>query len=107
MIRGPITLTDQLRDTIINPRVVVEVLSPSTADYDYGGKFALYRSLPSFEEYVLVAQDQPRVEVFHKALDGSWVLRTYEGLQSSFRLESLSITLTLTDIYDGIDLISG
>ena len=77
----------------------MEVLSPSTADYDYGGKFALYRSLPSFEEYLLIAQDEPRIEVFRKNSEGHWVLYTYEGMESTVRVESLAIDLPLAEIY--------
>ena len=63
---GEPQLTDEVEDTITNPKVIVEVLSPSTANYDQGGKFRLYQQLPSFEEYVLVSQDTPRVEVSRK-----------------------------------------
>jgi Uma2 family endonuclease len=104
VICGVPTLTDEVQDTITNPKVVVEILSPSTADYDYGEKFVLYRQLPSFEEYLLIAQDQPRVEVYCKAADRSWVLNTYDRLDDTIELKSLQITIALSDIYAGIDL---
>jgi Uma2 family endonuclease len=99
VVSGKPVFTDEVLDTITNPKVIVEVLSPSTADYDYGGKFALYRGLPSFEEYLLIAQDEPRIEVFHRAPDGRWILSSYEGLESVARVESLEIELPLTEIY--------
>jgi Uma2 family endonuclease len=99
VVCGNPVFTDEVEDTIINPKVIVEILSPSTADYDYGGKFALYRRLPSFEEYLLIAQDEPRIEVFRKTPDSHWLLSTYEGLESTVRVESLDIALPLAEIY--------
>ena len=99
VICGKPVFTAEDQDTLTNPRVIVEILSPSTADYDYGGKFALYRGLPSFEEYLLIAQDEPRIEVFRKMPDGRWVLSSYVGLEASVRVESLEIELPLSEIY--------
>jgi Uma2 family endonuclease len=96
---GKPDLTDDIKDTITNPKVIVEILSPSTADYDYGGKFALYRGLPSFEEYLLIAQDEPRIEVFRKTPDSRWILTSYVGLEATVRVESLDIDLPLAEIY--------
>ena len=96
---GQPTLTKESEPSLTNPKVVFEILSPSTADYDYGGKFQLYRQLPSFEEYVLVAQDQPRVEVFRRMPDGKWLLSTYEGEESTAAVESLDMQLPLREIY--------
>jgi Uma2 family endonuclease len=100
---GKAELTDDHRDTITNPRVIVEVLSPSTADYDYGAKFSLYRRLPSFEEYVLVSQDAARVETFRKQ-EKEWVLRTYEGLEVEVAIECLGISLALREVYEGVEV---
>jgi Uma2 family endonuclease len=65
------------RDTIVNPLLVVEVLSPSTEDYNRSTKFEYYRSLSSFQEYVLIHQDQSKVSVYSKQTDQTWVLRDY------------------------------
>ena len=97
--RGEPQLTDEVEDTIINPKVIVEILSPSTADYDLGRKFRPYQSLSSFEEYVLVSQDEPRVEVSRRMSNGSWLTTAYEGLDTSFPIESIGITLPLSEIY--------
>ena len=99
VVCGKIDVTDEAQDTLTNPKVIVEVLSPSTAGYDYGPKFALYRRLSSFEEYVLIAQDEPRVEVFRKNSDGQWVLYSNEGLEGMVRVETLDIDLPLAEIY--------
>jgi Uma2 family endonuclease len=104
---GKAELTDEHQDTITNPKVIVEILSPSTADYDYGGKFSLYRRLPSFDEYVLISQDQPRVETFGKKLNKEWVLRTHEGLDATVVLESIKVTLPLREVYEGIEFPPG
>ncbi len=101
IIHGEPALTDEHADTITNPKVIVEVLSPSTKNYDHGEKFELYRRLPSFEEYVLIAQDQPNVEVFRKTPDGRWLLTIYEGLDAVARLNSLDIALPLAELYAG------
>jgi Uma2 family endonuclease len=68
---------DEQRDTLLNPRMIIEVLSDSTEAYDRGDKFAQYRSVASFEEYVLASQKEPRLEVFTRQPDGSWLLRIY------------------------------
>lgn len=98
IVCGAPALTDEIADTITNPRVIVEILSPSTADYDYGGKFALYRRLPSFEEYLLVAQDEPRVEVFRRTPDGRWMLSTYQGLDATIPVECLDLSIPMREI---------
>jgi Uma2 family endonuclease len=99
VICGKPVFADEEQDTITNPNVIVEILSPSTAGYDYGEKFALYRRLPSFEEYILIAQDQPRIEVFRKMPDSRWILTSYEGLENTVRVESLELDLPLAEIY--------
>ncbi|MBY0505288.1 MAG: Uma2 family endonuclease [Bryobacteraceae bacterium] len=95
-------LTDEHVDTMTNPKVVVEVLSPSTSDFDYGGKFALYRLLPSFEEYVLISQHEQKAEIFQKAPDGTWNLRTIAGPGAALAIRSLSIEFPLADLYRGL-----
>jgi len=100
---GKPALTDENGDTLTNPKVIVEILSPSTEDYDYGGKFILYRSLESFEEYLLVSQHSPRVEVFLKAPDGSWNLTTYEGLDTVVPVKSLNISIPVSELYEGVE----
>jgi Uma2 family endonuclease len=103
VVCGKPEFTDEEKDTITNPKVIVEVLSPSTADYNYGGKFALYRRLPSLEEYVLIAQDRPNVDVFLKTPDGRWLLTPYEGWQAVVKLDSLGLALPLAELYAGVE----
>jgi Uma2 family endonuclease len=91
------------RDILLNPVVIVEVLSESTERYDRGLKFSRYRRMESLQEYVLVAQSDPRIEVFRRQTDGSWSLRIYEGLETSAKLESIGVDISLHTLYQGIE----
>lgn len=105
VICGPrqIDPDDPTGETILNPRVIVEVLSPSTEAYDRGEKFGRYRQLDSLEEYVLVSQLTPRVEVFYRQGDGTWLFDAASELTATARLRSLKIELPLADVYAGIE----
>ena len=102
VVRGKPILTQENANTITNPKTIIEVLSPSTKDYDYGTKFELYRQLSSLEEYVLVSQDQQRIEVFRRMDNQEWRLLRYEGAETVLPLESLNISIALREIYEGI-----
>jgi len=94
---------DPKKTTILNPRVVVEVLSESTELYDRGGKFDLYRQIPSLQEYILVSQTQPLVETFRRRSKGTWLFDSAKGLKATVKLPSLKIALPLRDIYAGME----
>ncbi len=87
---------------INNPSVIFEVLSKSTENYDRSEKFQLYSQLDSFREYVLVAQDKPRVERFVRRDDGSWILTNFVGLDAVVELTTLGCSLTLAEIYEDV-----
>ena len=89
-------------DAMVNPRVLIEVLSPSTEDYCRGRKFVLYRQLESLREYVVVAQDEPLVEQHVLQENGSWLLTVHQGLESVLRLASLDCPLSLVEIYEEV-----
>ena len=89
---------DERRDTLVNPRVIIEVLSDSTEAYDRGDKFAQYRSVASIEEYVLASQKEPKIEVFARQLDGSWMLRVY-GPGERVALRSLECAIEVDRVY--------
>ncbi len=97
-------LEDRLGDTLLNPRVIVEVLSKSTESYDRGAKFAHYRQLPSVKEYVLVAQDQPLAERFVRQPDDTWLLSTFDGLDKTFEDGTIAARVPMADIYRGVKL---
>jgi Uma2 family endonuclease len=90
------------RDTLVNPRVVIEVLSPSTERYDRTTKFLHYRQLASVEEYVLVAQDAAWCERFVRQPDGSWAQVPFVGLDAVLELKSVPVAVPLADIYAGV-----
>jgi Uma2 family endonuclease len=93
---------DSRGETLTNPRVIVEILSPSTEGYDRGDKFSRYRRLESLEEYVLVSQDSPNVETFFRQNDGGWQFMAFSGLEAMARIRCLAIELPLKEIYAGV-----
>jgi Uma2 family endonuclease len=90
-------------DILLNPTVIVEVLSPSTEAHDRGLKFLRYRRMESLREYVLVSQDAPRVEVFRRQEDGRWLMTEHSGLERVCRLESLDCAIPLAGIYERVE----
>jgi Uma2 family endonuclease len=91
--------------TIVNPRIVIEVTSPSTEAIDRGGKFTDYRRIDSLEEYFLVSQERAEVETFYRQPDGVWAIGpTVVGQDQSVKFRSLGIEISLSEIYAGIEL---
>jgi len=88
-------------DTLLNPTLLIEVLSPSTEAYDRGGKFAHYRKIPTLREYLLVAQDQPSIERYLRQ-DDVWILTEAVGLEADVPLESIDCVLSLREVYDKV-----
>lgn len=99
---GEVRLDDSHFDTLLNPTLIIEVLSASTADYDYGRKFKHYRELPSLREYVLIAQDIARIDCFVRLDDGRWELVDVRGLDATLTLTSVNATLALADVYEQV-----
>ncbi len=105
IVCGEPQFTDAHVDTLTNPIVLVEILSPSTAQYDRAGKFGQYRRLPSLREYVLVHQDTGRVERFERHTDyneDNWSASEYNGLNAVLELVSVGVSVPLRDLYDGV-----
>ncbi len=92
------TFSDQ-KDVVLNPLLIVEVLSPSTEGYDRGKKFELYRTIESFREYLIVHQDRMHVEHSSKQDDGSWVLRDHVGADAAVSISRLGARILLADLY--------
>jgi Uma2 family endonuclease len=93
---------DGRHDTVLNPALIVEVLSPSTEAYDRGFKFAQYRALESLQEYALVSQSEPRVEVFRRQPSGDWLLSEATGMEATLRFNSVNCSIAVKDIYDKV-----
>lgn len=102
-ICGEPELEDGYIDTLLNPVLIVEVLSKSTARYDRIDKFSHYRSIPSFAEYVLVSQDEYRVEHYAKQPDGRWLLTEIRGKEGEVVLAAVGCALAFGDIYDRVN----
>ena len=95
---------DGRRDLLLNPSLIVEVLSDSTEGYDRGSKFSLYRRLPSLREYLLVAQDRVSVELYTPSVDGRWMLSVFDGLDMRVHLPNIDCELSIADVYDRVQL---
>jgi Uma2 family endonuclease len=102
VVCGQPQYVDGHRDTLANPILVAEVLSPSTEAYDRGFKSVQYRTLESLQEYVLVSQSEPRVEVYRRQAGGTWLLSESAGLEASCTFESLGCSVQLKDIYSQV-----
>jgi Uma2 family endonuclease len=99
---GQNEVEDEHNDTLLNPTVIVEVLSESREAYDRGKKFEIYRQLPSLREYLLVSQHEPQIEQFIRQDGGEWLLRDFAGLGSKLSLPSVGITIKLADVYSNV-----
>lgn len=103
VVCGEPEFTNDKPQTLLNPTLIIEVLSPSTEQYDRGKKFQHYRRLASLQEYVLISQDNPRIERFLRQVDGTWVLKEAIGLEAVLELDSIQCTLELADVYEKVE----
>ncbi|MDQ3132687.1 MAG: Uma2 family endonuclease [Acidobacteriota bacterium] len=95
---------DKHSDIVLNPTVIIEVLSESTADFDRGVKFTRYRMFnPTLTDYILVWQDEPIIEHYIRQASGDWLLKEYHGLDKSFRIDSIDCSLNMADVYERIE----
>jgi Uma2 family endonuclease len=94
---------DDHKDTLLNPTLIVEVLSDSTEAYDRGKKFEHYRTLNSLSDYLLVAQDNPKVEYYVRQANGKWLFSEYTDIQDTIELISVQCLLPLVEIYDKVE----
>jgi len=94
---------DDVLDTLLNPRIVIEVLSESTEKYDRSTKFEQYCEIQSLQEYILVSQISPSIERFVRQPDGSWLLTAFRGLQNTFEYASIPIKIPLAEIYSQVE----
>jgi Uma2 family endonuclease len=103
IVCGKPQLEDAELDTLLNPQVIIEVQSESTASYVGGKKFRQYQQIETFREYVLVAQDEPVVERFVRQPDKTWVHSFVEGLDREFAFATIPVRVSLADIYAGVE----
>jgi Uma2 family endonuclease len=104
VLLGEAEFEDDQRDTLLNPQVIVEVLSDSTEAYDRGDKFFFYRTLPSFREYVLIVQDRPQIEHYLRREGDEWVLKTYTERSAVVELSTIGCRMSMGDVYYNVPL---
>ncbi|MGQ0701190.1 MAG: Uma2 family endonuclease [Panacagrimonas sp.] len=102
IVCGTPQFIDGEHDTLINPTVIFEVLSPSTESWDRGGKFQHYQAIESLSEYVLVSQTAKRVELFRRQAP-QWTYIRVEGAGENLSLQSVDLTIPLAEIFDGLN----
>lgn len=94
---------DECQDVLVNPTVILEVLSPSTEVYDRGVKLQRYRSIESLQDYILVSQDQMRIEQYTRGEGNVWTFRDYQGASETLRIDSIGISLPVAGIYERVE----
>jgi len=99
----PRQVLDNRKDTLTDATVIVEVLSPSTQNYDRSEKFRYYRGLPSFREYLLLAQDEIRAEHYTRQSDSSWLFREFTNADTEIVLDSIGCRFRLGDVYQRVE----
>ncbi len=104
VVCGKEQFEDTHLDTLLNPTVIIEVLSDSTEAYDRGRKFEHYRHLDSLVEYVLIAQQRPHVESYRRRPDQHWLFTECSGLDATLQLQSIDCDLALAEIYAKVEL---
>ncbi len=104
VVCGDLEKSEKNPHAICNPTVIVEVLSKSTALYDRGDKFFLYRQIPSLREYILIEQDKYQVESFFQKDNNVWQISRTTGVDSILKVSSLDIDISMSDLYENIDL---
>jgi Uma2 family endonuclease len=104
---GRAEFEDNERDTLVNPAVIIEVLSPSTEAYDRGKKFEHYRRLRSLAEYVLISQERHRIEYYQRQANDQWLLTEINGLESRLHLSAIDCDLALAEVYDKVQIEGG
>ncbi|TWU01758.1 Uma2 family endonuclease [Neorhodopirellula pilleata] len=102
VVCGDPQLESDAGDVLLNPVVLVEVLSESTEAYDRGKKFEHYRTIPSLMHYVLIAQDRHSIDCFSRCPDGDWRLTSCQGLDGNVELASIESQLAMTEVYDKV-----
>ena len=102
VVCGEPRLQDEHQDTLLNPTIIIEVLSPTTEAYDRGKKFEHYRSIASLVEYLLVSQSEPQVEQYLRQDDNRWLFTETSGLEATLTLPSIQCELALAEVYEKI-----
>lgn len=92
-------MLDKYKDTVLNPKCILKVLSDSTEKYDRGEKFSHYQNLESLDEYILISQNQTKVESFLRQADNKWLYQKVEGSENELSIHSVNVKIKLEKIY--------
>jgi Uma2 family endonuclease len=103
VVCGRAEFEDEENDTLLNPTVIIEVLSKTTEAYDRGRKFEQYRRLPSLADYLLIAQDQAKIEHYTRQSENEWLLSETRGPHDSIQIASIQCTLALDEVYEKVE----
>jgi len=106
VVCGEIEKSDEESNALVNPVVIIEVLSKNTESYDRGDKFYIYRQIPSLKEYILIDQYKPQVEIYKRQSE-LWEISRISGLDQSFEISALGIRVDLKNIYEDINFYGG
>ena len=102
IICGEIETLGKNKSVVTNPSVLIEVLSKSTQDYDRGGKFKLYRDIPSLKEYILISSFQTQVEKYEKQTDGKWLFQEYKSENDLLKINSIDFEISIKEFYRNV-----
>lgn len=102
VVKGDLQFQEGRKDTITNPSIIAEVLSASTRNYDKDEKFAAYRTIPSFQEYLLIDQYTTHIEQYFKTDNKRWTFTEYDSMDETITLNSIAFQMTLADLYDKV-----
>jgi Uma2 family endonuclease len=105
VIKNPVELKPGRKDTVMNPLLILEVLSDSTKDYDKSKKFSAYQTLPTFQEYLLIDQAQVQIEQYVKQPDDQWFLTKYNDINVKILLDCINLEIALVDIYENLSFL--
>ncbi|MCY7345127.1 MAG: Uma2 family endonuclease [Pyrinomonadaceae bacterium] len=104
VVCGQPTFYDGAKDVITNPTVIVEVLSPSTEHYDRGEKFLRYTNqIETLQNYILISQSKPLIEIFSRQEHGGWEKKEIEGLELVLKIDSIECEINLNELYESIE----
>ena len=103
VVCGPPQFLENRQDTLLNPTLIIEVLSPSTEAYDRGRKFERYRTIASLRQYLLIAQDRIQADLYTRQSEEKWVLTSFNGRENFVELESVGCRLSLAECYERVD----
>lgn len=103
VVNGQSRFLDEEKENLLNPGVIIEVVSPASEAYDRGRKFHMYQALQSLREYALVSSDRVHADLYTRQPDDRWILTSSDSLEDQLRLESIDARLKLADLYEKVD----